>query len=165
MATAWSKKSVGQLLRDYAHVLAELKDRGVTRTNNPPSGDYAEWLCAQALKGRLADNLAEKSYDLVLPSGEKVQVKARVVSTPRTAGQIKTSPFRSWDFDKAALVLFRDTDYRVEAAALVPRDLVQQHATHVAHVNGEVLRMTPELLAHPSAVDITQELRAVAAAT
>lgn len=154
--------SVGELLCRYAETLAELRARGVTRTNNAPAGDYAEWLCASALDGKIADNRSEKSYDIVLASGETVQVKSRVVSTPIVASQIKTSPFRSWGFDHAALVLFREADYVVHAASLVPVATAQAHATWVGHVNGHVLRVTPALLADPTATDITEGLRRAA---
>lgn len=77
-----TKASVAELLTGYANTLAELRRRGVLRTNNPPAGDYAEWLIRKALGGALAPN-SEKSHDVTLDDGQPVQVKARVVSTPR----------------------------------------------------------------------------------
>jgi hypothetical protein len=69
-------KTVGELLSGYARTLAELRRRGVVRSNNAPAGDYAEWLVAKALDGELADNFSMKSWDVRLPSG----------SRPRTTG-------------------------------------------------------------------------------
>lgn len=159
MATAWSNKTVAQLLRDYAHTLTELKERGVIRSNNAPAGDYAEWLCAKALNGTIADNRAEKAFDITLDSGETVQVKARVVSDPPTHSQIQTSPFRHWDFDHAALVLLRATDYLVHRAVLIPAESAQRLAYRVDYINGWKLRMTNEVLDDPTATDITENLR------
>lgn len=158
MATAWSNKTVAQLLRDYAHTLTELKARGVIRSNNAPAGDYAEWLCAKALNGTIADNRAEKAFDLTLGTGETVQVKARVVSDPPSYSQLQTSPFRHWDFDHAALVLLRDTDYRVHRAVLLPVESVERLAYRVNYINGWKLRMTGEALDDPTATDITDRL-------
>ena len=38
----------------YRAILRELKGRGVIRTENAPAGDYAEYLVAAALGGKLA---------------------------------------------------------------------------------------------------------------
>ena len=45
-----TKAPVGELLGLYSRLLLELRERGVLRTNNPPSGDYAEWLVAGSLR-------------------------------------------------------------------------------------------------------------------
>ena len=65
----------------YRAILSELKSRGVIRTENAPAGDYAEYLVASAFSGELAPN-SEKSRDVLTSDGEKLQVKARVVSDP-----------------------------------------------------------------------------------
>ncbi len=49
------------------------------RTENVPVGDFAEYLVATALGGRLAPN-SEKAWDVLASVGEKLQVKARVVA-------------------------------------------------------------------------------------
>jgi len=67
----------------YRAILRELKSRGVIRTENAPVGDYAEYLVATALGGQLAAN-SEKSWDVLSENGEKLQVKARVVSEPQS---------------------------------------------------------------------------------
>jgi hypothetical protein len=67
----------------------------VIRTENALLGDYAEYLVATALGGHLAPN-AEKSWDVLGSDGEKLQVKARVVSDPAGPGQLQMSPFRSF---------------------------------------------------------------------
>ncbi len=154
-----NEQTVADLLAGYARILAELRRRGVVRSNNAPAGDYAEWLAARGLGGALADNSSVKSYDITLPSGERVQVKARVVSEPPIAGQLQTSPFRSWDFELAAFVLLRDTDYQVQRATLVPVEVVRENGRHVSHVNGHIVHMNGKILDHPSAVDITARLR------
>jgi hypothetical protein len=144
----------------YRAVLNELKSRGVVRTENAPAGDYAEYLVATALGGQLAPN-SEKSWDVLGHDGEKLQVKARVVSDPVLPGQLQLSPFRSFGFDSAVIVLLSDSDYGVSKASKVPRHVVESSAVHRQHVNGNVLFARPEIMSHPDAVDVTAALRAV----
>jgi hypothetical protein len=143
----------------YRGILRELKSRGVIRTENAPAGDYAEYLVATALGGQLAPN-SEKSWDVVSGDGEKLQVKARVVSDPPLPGQLQLSPFRSFGFDAAVIVLLSAADYAVWRASKVPRDVVESAAVHRQHVNGKVLLARPEVMGHPDATDLTATLRA-----
>ena len=153
---------MGELLSGYARTLAELRRRNVVRSNNAPAGDYAEWLVARALGGELA-HASEKSWDVALPSGQRIQVKARVTSVPLRAGQLQTSPFRSWEFDTAAFVLLAAEDYHVSRAALLPVAIVRLHARWRSHVNGDVVMMNAALLDHPEATDLTEALNRAAA--
>jgi hypothetical protein len=143
----------------YRGILRELKSRGVIRTEDAPAGDYAEYLVATALGGQLAPN-SEKSWDVVSGDGEKLQVKARVVSDPPLPGQLQLSPFRSFGFDAAVIVLLSAADYAVWRASKVPRDVVESAAVHRQHVNGKVLLARPEVMGHPDATDLTATLRA-----
>ena len=117
----------------YRAILRELKSRGVIRTENAPAGDYAEYLVATALGGQLAPS-SEKSWDVVSGDGEKLQVKARVVSDPPLPGQLQLSPFRSFGFDAVVIVLLSAADYAVWRASKVPRDVVESAAVHRQHV-------------------------------
>jgi hypothetical protein len=144
----------------YRAILSELKSRGVIRTENAPVGDYAEYLVAAALGGHLAPN-SEKSWDVLGHDGEKLQVKARVVSDPPVPGQLQLSPFRSFSFDSAVIVLLSTADYTVSRASKVPRYVVESSATYRQHVNGKVLFARPEVMGHPDAMDLTAALRAV----
>jgi hypothetical protein len=154
-----SHVATADLLAGYAATLRELRRRDAIRSANAPAGDYAEWLVARATNGELVKNFSVKSFDITLPSGERVQVKARVTSDPPRSGQLQTSPFRSWDFELAAFVLLRDRDYAVQRAVLVPTEVVRQVAKHRPHVNGHVVFMTPALLDHASSRDITEAVR------
>jgi len=144
----------------YRAILSELKSRGVIRTENAPAGDYAEYLVATALGGQLAPN-SEKSWDVLANDGEKLQVKARVVSNPAEPGQLQLSPFRSFSFGSAVIVLLSDTDYAVSRASKVPRHVIESSAVHRRHVNGKVLFARPEIMGHPDATNLTAALRAV----
>ncbi len=160
--TALASRSTADLLAGYAATLVELRRRGVLRSNNAPAGDYGEWLIARTLATVLSANLALKSYDLLHLDGRRVQVKTRVVSEPLTRGQLQTSVFRSFDFELAALVQLRDVDYAVVRAVLLPVAVVRACASHVPHVNGWRLMMTPAILDHEAAEDITMVARTAA---
>lgn len=160
--TGLEHRSTAALLAGYGRTLVELRRRGVLRTNNPPAGDYGEWLVAAALGGTLASDPSAKSYDLTLADGRLVQVKARTVSSPPTAGQFQTSPFRSWDFDLAAFVLLGVDDYRPMLGVLVPVAVVRAHAKPRPHVNGEVVFIRPPLTTSEGVIDITADLVRVA---
>ena len=155
-------RSVASLLAGYAAALAELKRRGVVRTDNAPAGDYAEWLVAKAVGGTIASSTSEKSWDIVAPGYGLLQVKCRLVSTPVKSGQLQTSPFRSWDFDLAAFVMLSGQDYSVVRAALVPVDAVRAAGQRRDHVGGWVIQMRSSLLEADGAEDITQRLRCAA---
>ncbi|MEW3762485.1 hypothetical protein, partial [Pseudomonas aeruginosa] len=71
----------------------------------------------------------------------KVQVKARLVSSPAKSGQQQTSPFRSKDFDHAAFVLLSDIDFSVVAAVLMPLAAVEDRWTWRQHVKGWTVHM------------------------
>jgi hypothetical protein len=103
--------TTGELLALSRGILAELRRRGVIRSGNAPAGDYAELLVQRATDGELAPN-AQKSWDVETPTGEHLQVKARVVPNPKAPGERQLSVFRSWEFDAAVIVLF-DDEFRV----------------------------------------------------
>lgn len=147
---------IGELLALSRRILAELRRRGVIRSGNAPAGDYAELLVQRATSGELAPN-SQKSWDVVARDGERLQVKARVVTDPRVRGERQLSVFRSWDFDAAVVVLF-DDEFRVWRAARLPVETLQAAERFVQHVSGYRVLATDELLA--AGDDWTERLRA-----
>ena len=151
--------STPELFALYRSILRTLRERGVVRTENAPAGDYAEYLVARALRGTLAPN-SEKSYD-VMAHGFRIQVKSRVVSDPPKSSQLQLSPFRSFDFDDAVIVLLDNVDYSVRQAVRLPVDDLRAVAAHNQHVNGHIVHARPALMASPAGTDITSLLNAV----
>jgi hypothetical protein len=72
---------------------------------------------------------------VLAPNGERLQVKARVVTNPRSAGERQLSVFRAWDFDAAVVVLF-DDEFRVWRATRLPGATVDKVSCFVEHVKG-----------------------------
>jgi hypothetical protein len=126
--------ATGELLSLSRSILAELRHREVIRSGNAPAGDYAELLVRVATGGELAP-ASQKSWDVLAPGGDRLQVKARVVTNPRRAGEGQLSVFRSWDFDAAIIVLF-DDEFRVWRATRLPAATVETASRFVDHVKG-----------------------------
>ncbi len=152
--------TTGQLLADYRNILAELRRREVLRTNNAPTGDYAEYLVARAFDGELAPN-SEKSWDVATSDGRRIQVKARISPVGSGAGTRQLSVIRTWGFDELAIILF-DDDYGIHRGSLVPVALARDRARYVKHVNGYRVLANNALLDEESVTDITDLLRTTA---
>jgi hypothetical protein len=150
--------STGELLALSRGILAELRHRGVIRSGNAPAGDYAELLVQRATGGELAPS-SQRSWDVETPNDEHLQVKARVVPNPNTAGQRQLSVFRSWEFDAAVIVLF-DDEFRVWKAARLPVEVLEEVARFVGHVKGYRVMATDALLDRGE--DWTERLRQAA---
>jgi hypothetical protein len=96
-------------------------------------------------------------WDVETPAGERLQVKARVVPNPKTAGQRQLSVFRSWDFDAAVVVLF-DDDFQVWRASKLAVEVLREVARFAGHVSGYRVMATDALLDRGE--DWTERLRA-----
>ena len=155
------RASVPELFETYQAVLTELRVRGIVRTANAPAGDYAEYLVAKALDAELEPN-SNRSYDIMTADGQRVQVKCRIRDRSGRNPRLQLSPFRTFDFDQAAVVLL-GPDYRVERAVLIPCEHVKANATYRQHVNGYVAYAAASLLDHEECEDITEKLRLAAA--
>lgn len=153
------KLSVHDLLMLHCDAIGELRHRGVLRTGNTPTGDYAEWLVSRALGLSLAGNSAS-GYDAISESGNKIQIKARRVTTTNKSRQL--SVLRDLDaqgFDELVIVIF-DESFHVTDAYLIPHNVVSEYASYRARVNGYVLHARGALLSDSRVEDISAEIRA-----
>jgi hypothetical protein len=106
---------------------------------------------------------SDNSWDVELPNKDRIQVKARVVSDPPRAGQRQLSPFRTFTFDFAVVILLREIDLEVLRAVMLPRAVVESSSVYRSHVNGHVMFATQDILDGPLAGDLTDRLRDAAA--
>jgi hypothetical protein len=132
--------TVGQLLGTYASILAELRLRGLVRTNNAPIGDLAEYACAIVYDGTLAPN-SEKAFDLMAADGRRIQVKVRNIRAD-TSPSATFSVIRSFGFDACIFVLIDVENDRVQGAFEWTADDVQEHGVHRTHTNGIAIRVS-----------------------
>lgn len=158
MARKLRQRGISELLGIYGQVLEELYKRGVIRSANAPTGDYAEWLVQRALGGELQPN-SNKSADLTVRK-KKIQIKARVLSDPEKSGERQLSPFRSWDFDDAVIVLF-NRRYAVQRATRIKAGELKAAAREDKWVSGHRVIARDELLDRGR--DITEKLQEAAA--
>jgi hypothetical protein len=152
--------TIAELLSLSRRSLQELRRRGVVRTGNAPIGDYAELLVMRATGADGLEEPSNPSWDVTTPTGEKLQVKARIVLDPKNAGQRQLSPFRSFTFDAAVVVLFDDA-CTVWKAMYVPREVVEENARYSEHVRGHILYARDDLLDDLRVEDWAVDLRAV----
>jgi hypothetical protein len=138
--------------------MEQLRQRGVVRSSNNPAADYAEWLCARAL--RLTLNVGSTAgYDGVDPAGRRVEVKGRRMTPHNRSRQL--SAIRGMEhrhFDALAGVLF-NADFSVMRAALIPYERVKEHGTPDEHTNSWRFLLTDAVWTLPGVEDITAKLQ------
>lgn len=154
-----SPLGVQRIMRLYREILTELRERGVIRTNNPPTGEYAEHLVRKLTRGTLAKNPSQKGWDVASATGETLQVKSRVVVNPSLRGERQLSPFRSWGFDAAVIVLF-DQSFGIFRATWIDKASLQAAARRTEYVSADRVLAVDALL--EGGIDVTSRLRAVA---
>ncbi len=148
-----------QLMTLHGQLLQRLRARGVIRTGNAPTGDYAEYIVAKALNGTLETN-SRKGWDVSCEQYGQVQVKSRVVMNIAAKDQRQLSVFRSFGFDHLAVVLF-NADYTLLWAAVLPKQLVQDKVFHQPYVNGHIMFADDKLLDVEGVVNLSDDLRGV----
>ncbi len=153
----WEGLTVPELLRCFADILDELKERKVVRTRNNPVGDYAEWLLTQRL-GLLLERNSKRGYDATDPSGKRYQIKSRRLDQTNESKQL--SVIRNLDaneFDYLVGVLF-NRDFTVKEAYKIPHSVIREHASFSEHQNGYILHLRGEVLTAPGVENITEVL-------
>ncbi len=153
------KLTVSELLCRFTNITEELRERGILRTENNPTGDLAEHLFCTAFKWTIAPNSA-KGYDATDRVGKHFQIKGRRLSQDKTSRQL--SAIRNLDqkpFDTLAGVLF-DKNYSVLRAALIPHKVIEQHSYFSRHTNSHIFLLKDKVWDIPSVVDVTDLLRA-----
>ena len=159
MSGDFNDHTINELLGTYRDIIDELKRRGVVRTDNAPTGDYAEYLVAKLYDGTLAPN-SERSLDVIAGDGRRLQVKARVAIGGKP-GTRQLSVIRSWDFDSLIVVLFT-VRFGIHRAAAIPPGIAQEQSRYVKHVNGHRFIANDAIWELKGVEDLTQQLRDVA---
>ena len=144
-----------ELLRTHSAVIAELRQRGVVKTENNPLGDYTEWLVCRLL-GLESQPNSKAGFDACDSGGIRYQIKGRCSN----ANSVQFSPIRNLEgrgFDFVIAVVFND-DYSVRQAVKVPYRLVDKVARYQGHVNGHIIIWSPQMVAIEGVEDITCSL-------
>jgi len=145
-----------ELLQLQANATAELKRREIVRTNNNPLGDYAEWLVANIMDLKLAEN-SKAGYDAISDAGVTFQIKARRVTPENPSRQL--SAIRNYaekDFDWLIAVIFNKY-FNVINAYLIPHEVIGDYYPHRNHVNARVVVMSGAILQDKRVMEITEQ--------
>lgn len=149
-----------QLLKLYAELMTEMRTRDLVRSSNGPGADIAEGLVAKALSLTL-NTASTAGYDGVDPQGRKIEVKCRRITPHNGSRQLSViRNLESAHFDFLAGVLFNE-DFSVMRAALIPFDVVKEHAVFVKHTNGWKFVLRDSVWALAGVEDISERLRQV----
>ena len=151
-------KSTPELLTLHGAVMEALRQRGVVRSSNNPTGGLAEYLFCAAYGWDRAPN-SKKGYDATDKEYIRYQIKGRRLHCRNKSRQM--SAIRDLDgFDVLAAVLF-DDDYRIVRAALIPAAVVHDRSTYVARTNSHKFILRDDVWDVPGIIDATERLRTV----
>lgn len=151
--------SVAELLALHAHIGDELRDRGVVRSANNPTGDLAEHLFCRAFGWRQAPN-SERGYDATGSDGTRYQIKGRRIHQRNKSRQLSAiRDIKGGHFDVLAGVLF-DDDFSVTKASLIPVAFVIKRSTFIAHTNSNKFMLRDDVWNAPGVRDVTAEIAA-----
>jgi len=112
--------------------MRDLRAREIIRTNNNPVGDLAEAVVAAHYGGERG-GFVQAGWDVRLPTGERLQVKA--LRETGAGGRRNLSPIRDADYDAVIVVIF-DEDFRVTEGLRIERATVEELFPHRERVNG-----------------------------
>jgi hypothetical protein len=146
--------STMDLLRIYGSILTALRERAVVRSENSPTGDYAEWLASQKLHLRLQAN-SSLGFDATDLQGTRYQIKARRLTPRNPLPQLSAiRDIESRAFDYLIAILF-DQHFEVTRVLKIPHHIVAEHSTFVARTNSSKLIVRGPVVEHPETEDIT----------
>jgi len=155
-----SPLSAQQLLALNADVLEELRDRGILRSSNNPTGDLAEFLFCRAFGWDRKDN-SHPGVDAICPKGVRYQIKGRRMRRPSDSRQLSAiRKLHGEHFDFIAGVLFF-ADYTVMRAAIIPRAIAVERATYAKHTNSHTFLLRDDVWQAEHVLDVTAALHAV----
>lgn len=150
---------VAELLVLHAQIGEELRDRGVVRSANNPTGDLAEYLFCRAFEWKQAPN-SERGYDATGPDGIRYQIKGRRIYRRNKSRQLSAiRDIEGGHFQVLAGVLF-DDDFNVMKAALIPAALVAERSTFITRTNSNRFMLRDDVWNAPGVVDVTAEISA-----
>ncbi|MYA99132.1 hypothetical protein F4X90_05540 [Candidatus Poribacteria bacterium] len=149
--------SIKELLALHVDIMAELRQSGVLRSENIPTGDLAESLFCQAFSWVKEPN-SNKGFDAKDGSGNRYQIKGRRLRQGNR-GERELSLISDFSsFDVLAGVLF-DEKYGVERAALIPKDIVSKRS--VKKDNGHKFFLTDDVWVERQVRDVTVKLQEI----
>jgi len=150
-----------ELLKLHARVSEELRERGVVRSSNNPTGDLAEYLFCRAFGWKQAGN-SHPNADATGPDGTTLyQIKGRrwtQHNKSRQLGALRGLPNGGFHYLAAVLLA---PDYSVDRAAIIPHATVCANSVFVSRTNSWKFMLRDAVWTWPDVEDVTAQLRAV----
>ncbi|MBA7649018.1 hypothetical protein ES703_56811 [subsurface metagenome] len=140
------------LLKLYADLMEELRNRGLIRSSNNPVADYAEKVAVESL-GLTRAGKEERGYDALDKRKRRYQIKGRRVTRHNKSRQLGV--IRNLDeklFDYLVAVIFNE-DFTVSEIWKVPYRFVKENSRFSKHQNGHIFIAKPELLSSGQGVE------------
>jgi len=154
------RRSSRELLRLYAAVMRELRNREVIRSTNNPVADVAELLASRAFKLTL-ETKSTAGFDGVARDGTRYQIKGRRRTPDNRSTQLSAIRNLHGNKFKYLLAILFDEQFNVERALRIPRDVVRRYARYSKHVNGHILTLRAVVFDDERTKDVTARVRAV----
>jgi hypothetical protein len=155
-----SELTATQLLALHANLCDELRDRGITRSSNNPTGDLAEYLFCKAFDWTQAGN-SHANVDAVDPDGRRYQIKGRRPTRRNKSRQLSAiRALHGGHFDFLAGVLFNE-DYTVQRAAFIPYAVTIARSKFVKRTNSHKFMLSDDIWNAEGVKDVTRQLQSV----
>jgi len=150
--------SVAELLSLHSGIGEALRERGIVRSANNPTGDLAEYLFCKAFGWEQAPN-SERGYDATGSDGKRYQIKGRRIHRRNKSRQLSAiRDLTGRHFEVLAAVLF-DDDFNIMKAALIPFDIIERHANYVKHTNSSRFMLRDDIWNEPGVEDVTEKIQ------
>jgi len=149
-----------QLLELHAKLEGRLREGGILRSANNPTGDLAEYLFCIAFRWETATN-SQAGFDATDSEGKRYQIKGRRIAGLNKSRQLSAlRNISDGNFDFLAGVLF-DENYGVLRAAIIPHAVILLRAKPQQHTNSHRFLLVENVWDVPGVRDVTTQLRAV----
>ena len=157
-----SSTKSSDLLTLHTRLMEELRSRNILRSANNPTGDLAEYLFCRAFGWTQANN-SQAGFDAIESKvGTRYQIKGRRTTRHNASRQLSAiRELRDDPFDYLAGVVFTE-DYRIQRAAIIPREIVESLAKFVKRTNSFRFVLSDDVWEHTGVRDVTAKLQAVA---
>jgi hypothetical protein len=112
-------------------------------SNRDPLAEFSEWLVARLVEGRLATSRVQAGFDVIGPSGDRIQVK--YLANPKGEGAWTNEHEVRFDGDLDAYAIVFFSDLELESIVMFTRDRLEEvgRALDKRHPNqGFTLQLT-----------------------
>jgi hypothetical protein len=133
------------VLKLYADLIEELRERQLIRSSNNPVADYAEKVAVERLE-LVRVGKEERGYDATDRKGRRYQIKGRRITRhnkSRQLGVIRNLNERLFHFLVAVIL---DENFNVVEMWKIPYRFIKANSRWSKHQNGHIFNVYPDVL-------------------